>query len=95
MARRLFFYFLSPFIKKRRKVATQCQPRTFCSQSQKQASVISAKCYLSQVLSQPSDEIHPPLPVPPFLLVQNLSPKDIAGSDITSRELYDAYKHLE
>ena len=25
---------------------------------------------------------HPPLPVPPFLLTQNLSPKDIAGSDI-------------
>ena len=26
----------------------------------------------------------PPPPVPPFLLVHNLSPKDIAGSDITS-----------
>jgi len=26
---------------------------------------------------------HPPLPVPPFLLTQNLFPKDIAGSDIT------------
>ena len=25
---------------------------------------------------------HPPHPVPPFLLTQNLSPKDIAGSDI-------------
>ena len=25
---------------------------------------------------------HPPPPVPPFLLMQNLSPKDIAGSDI-------------
>ena len=25
---------------------------------------------------------HPPLLVPPFLLMQNLSPKDIAGSDI-------------
>ena len=25
---------------------------------------------------------HPPPPVPPFLLTQNLSPKDIAGSDI-------------
>ena len=24
---------------------------------------------------------HPPSPVPPFLLTQNLSPKDIAGSD--------------
>jgi len=25
---------------------------------------------------------HPPPPIPPFLLMQNLSPKDIAGSDI-------------
>jgi len=25
---------------------------------------------------------HPPHPVPPLLLTQNLSPKDIAGSDI-------------
>ena len=25
---------------------------------------------------------HPPPPVPPFLLMQSLSPKDIAGSDI-------------
>ena len=25
---------------------------------------------------------HPPPPVPPFLLTQNLSSKDIAGSDI-------------
>jgi len=25
---------------------------------------------------------HPPLPVPPYLLTQNLSSKDIAGSDI-------------
>ena len=25
---------------------------------------------------------HSPPPVPPFLLTQNLSPKDIAGSDI-------------
>ena len=25
---------------------------------------------------------HQPPPVPPFLLTQNLSPKDIAGSDI-------------
>jgi len=31
-----------------------------------------------------SVETRPPLPVPPFLLVQNLSPKDIVGSDIAS-----------
>ena len=36
----------------------------------------------------------PPPPVPPFLLAQSLSPKDIAGSDITSLKLYDANMHL-
>ena len=36
------------------------------------------------MLPGPRVETHPPLPVPPFVLVQNLSPKDIAGSDITS-----------
>ena len=30
---------------------------------------------------------HPPPPVPPFLLTQNLSPKDIAGSDIMKLEV--------
>jgi len=36
------------------------------------------------MLPGPSVETRPPPPVPPFLLVQNPSPKDIAGSDITS-----------
>ena len=36
------------------------------------------------MLPGPRVETRPPPPVPPFLLVQNLSPKDIAGSDITS-----------
>ena len=30
---------------------------------------------------------NPPPPVPPFLLTQNLSPKDIAGSDIMNESL--------
>jgi len=30
----------------------------------------------------PTLSAHPPPPVPPFLLTQNLSPKDIARSDI-------------
>ena len=34
---------------------------------------------------------HPPPPVPPFLLTQNLSPKDIAGSDIM--KLNDEHIH--
>ena len=36
------------------------------------------------MLPGPRVETHPPPPVPPFLLAQNLSPKDIARSDITS-----------
>ena len=32
----------------------------------------------------PRVETRPSPPVPPFLLAQNLSPKDVAGSDITS-----------
>ena len=32
---------------------------------------------------------HPPPPVPPFLFTQNLSPKDIAGSEIkVSSQIY-------
>jgi len=36
------------------------------------------------MLSQPSVETHLLPPVPPFLLAQNLSAKNIASSDITS-----------
>ena len=36
------------------------------------------------MLPGPRVETHPPPLVPPFLLVQSLSPKDIARSDITS-----------
>jgi len=36
------------------------------------------------MLPGPSVETHPSPPVPPFLLAQNQSPKDIVGSDITS-----------
>ena len=38
---------------------------------------------------------HPPPPVPPFLLMHKLSPKDITGSDImklkVSRRIYPLY----
>jgi len=34
------------------------------------------------MLFAPFGYIHPPPPVPPFLLTQNISPKDIAGRDI-------------
>ena len=36
------------------------------------------------MLHGPRVETRPPPSVPPFLLAQNLSPKDIVGSDITS-----------
>jgi len=36
------------------------------------------------LLYSPFGCTHPPPPVPPFLLAQNLSPKDITRSDITS-----------
>jgi len=36
------------------------------------------------MLPGPRVETRPPPPVPPFLLAQNLSPKDTAGNDITS-----------
>ena len=39
------------------------------------------------MLFSPFGYTHPPPPVPPFLLTQNLSPKDIAGSDITKLEV--------
>ena len=46
------------------------------------------------MLPGPRVETRPLPPVPSFLLAQNLSPKDIAGSDITSWKLYDAYMRL-
>ena len=48
---------------------------------------VPTKTFLSRspdtaVLFAPSECTHPPPPVPPFLLSQNLYPKDIAGCDI-------------
>ena len=48
---------------------------------------VPTKAYLqvspdTAMLFAPFGCTHPPPPVPPFLLTQNLSPKDIAGSDI-------------
>jgi len=43
------------------------------------------------MLSRPSVKTCPPPPAPSFLLAQNLSPKDIARSDITSWKLYYTY----
>ena len=46
------------------------------------------------MLFAPFGWTHPPPHVQPFLLVQNLSPKDIARNDITSLKLYDTYMCL-
>ena len=65
--------FLSPFMQRRRETAHPVLTKGFLQLSLEAA-----------MLPGPSVETHPPPPVPPFLLVQNLSPKDIGRSDITS-----------
>ena len=47
---------------------------------------------VAAMLPGPSVETRPPVLL--FLLAQNLSPKDFAGSDITSGKLNKAYMHL-
>ena len=69
MARRPF---LSLFVHRRREVAHPVLTKGFLQLSPEAA-----------ILPGPRVETRPP-PVPPFLLAQNLSPKDIARSDITS-----------
>ena len=64
-------YFLSPFMPKTAEMALPVLTKTFLSRSPDTA-----------MLFAPSGCTHPPPPVPPFLLSQNLSPKDIAGCDI-------------
>ena len=63
--------FLTPFMPKRTEIAlpvpTKLLPRTSPD---------------AAMLFSPFGYTHPPPPGPPFLLTQNLSPKDIAGSDI-------------
>ena len=65
--------FLRPFMHRRREMAHPVLTKGFLQLSPEAA-----------MLPGPRVETHPPPPVPPFLLVQNLSPKVIAGSDITS-----------
>jgi len=67
--------FLNPFVQSRREMAYQVPTKGFLLLSPE-----AATC----TLSGPSVDICPSPPVPPFLLPHNLSPKDIARSDITS-----------
>ena len=62
-------YFLSPVMPKMAEMALPVPTKTFLSRSPDTA-----------MLFAPSGCTHPPPLVPPFLLSQNLSPKDIAGS---------------
>ena len=71
--------FLSPFVHRRREIAHPGLTKGFLQVSPEAAMLPGHRV-----------ETHPPLPVPPFLLARNLSPKDIARSDITSWKLYDA-----
>ena len=64
-------YFLSPFMPKTVEMAFPVPTKTFLPRSPDTA-----------MLFAPSGCTHPPPPVPPFLLLQSLSPKDIAGCDI-------------
>jgi len=65
--------FLSPFVQRRREVAHPV-PTKDILQLIPQATMLPG----------PIVEISPPSPIPPFLLAQNLCPKDITRSDITS-----------
>jgi len=65
--------FLSLFVHRRREMAHPRLIKGFLQLSPEAA-----------MLPGPRVETRPPPPVPLFLLPQNLSPKDIAGSDITS-----------
>ena len=62
-------YFLTPFMPKTMEMALPVPNKTFLPRSPDTA-----------MLFAPSGCTHPPPPVPPFLLSQNLSPKDFAGS---------------
>ena len=66
-------YFLSPFVQRRREMAHPVPTKGFLQPSPEAA-----------MLFAPFRCTHPHSPIPPFLLKQNLSPKDIARSDITS-----------
>ena len=61
--------FLGPFVQRRREMAHPAPTKGFSRLSPKAA-----------MLPRLSAETHPPPPVPPSLLAQSLSPKDIAGS---------------
>ena len=62
--------FITPFMPKRIEIALPV-PNKFLLKTRDAA-----------ILFAPFGCTDPPPPVPPFLLTQNLSPKDIAGSDI-------------
>ena len=68
--------FLSPFVLRRREIANQGLVQLYLE---------------ADTLSWLSAETHPPPPVLLSLLAQNLSPKDISKSIITSWKLYDGY----
>jgi len=65
--------FLGSFVHRRREMAQPGLAKGFLQLSPE-----------ADMLPGPRVETRPPPPVPPFLLAQNRSPKDIAGSDITS-----------
>ena len=74
-------HFLSPFVQRRREMGHPVLTKGFLQLSPKAAML-------------PGPSVKPTYLPGPFLLVQNLSPKDIAGSDITSWQWHHKLKVL-
>jgi len=58
--------------------------------------LVSNKAFLKpspgvDMLFAPSGFTHPPTSVPPFLLTQNLSPKEMSGSDVMKHKVSQQY----
>ena len=74
---------------------TQTQPMLFQSGAQRQPCCLhpafSKRSPETAMLSAPFGCTHPPPPVPPFLLSQNLSREVIAGSDVTRGKFHAGY----
>ena len=72
--------YLRPFVSKKREMAQPVPTKAFL-----QPAKAAAMCMA------PRAETRPPLPIPPFLLAQNLSSKRIAPTDNMWPKLHDEY----
>ena len=77
-------------------IKIHCHGNKFLPKRTKMALPVPTKSVLETssdvaMLFTPFGCTHPPPPIPPFLLKQNLSPKDIARSDIMKFRDHDGY----